>query len=71
MSSAAIRTEGLTRDFGRLRALDGLELEIPRGAIFAFLRPNGAAISLAIVAATAGLLLATRARFQRERLVIG
>ncbi len=38
----AIRTRALTRDFGPLRALDGLELEVPAGAIFGFLGPNGA-----------------------------
>ncbi len=39
---SAIRTQGLTRDFGKLRALDGLELEVPAGSIFGFLGPNGA-----------------------------
>ena len=29
-------------DFGSVRALDGLDLEIPEGAIFGFLGPNGA-----------------------------
>ena len=38
----AIRTIDLTRDFGPLRAVDGLSLEVPRGAIFGFLGPNGA-----------------------------
>ena len=38
----AIRTEGLTRDFGELRALDGLSIEVPLGVVFGFLGPNGA-----------------------------
>ncbi len=38
----AIRTDGLTRDFDGLRALDGLTLEVPRGSVFGFLGPNGA-----------------------------
>ena len=39
---AIIRTEGLTRAFGRVRAVDGLDLEIPAGTVFGFLGPNGA-----------------------------
>jgi ABC-2 type transport system ATP-binding protein len=35
-------TEGLTREFGSLRAVDGLSLEVPAGTIFGFLGPNGA-----------------------------
>ena len=38
----AIRTRGLTKDFGRLRAVDGLDLEVRRGEVFGFLGPNGA-----------------------------
>jgi ABC-2 type transport system ATP-binding protein len=37
-----IRTEGLTRTFGGVRAVDGLDLEIPAGTVFGFLGPNGA-----------------------------
>jgi len=40
MSHTAIRTEGLTRDFGTIRAVDGLSLEVPAGIIFGFLGPN-------------------------------
>src|SRR5512142_1589358 len=42
MTQAAIRTENLSRNFGQLRALDGLTLEIAPGTIFGFLGPNGA-----------------------------
>ena len=42
MAQPAIRTENLTRDFGKVRALDGLSLEAPAGTIFGFLGPNGA-----------------------------
>ena len=38
----AIDTEGLTRDFPGVRALDGLDLRVPRGSIFGFLGRNGA-----------------------------
>ena len=42
MNDIAIRMENLTRDFGSLRALDNLSLEVPAGDIFGFLGPNGA-----------------------------
>jgi ABC-2 type transport system ATP-binding protein len=42
MDGIAICTEGLTRDFGSLRAVDGLTLRVPAGIIFGFLGPNGA-----------------------------
>ena len=41
MSDLAIRTENLTRDFGNLRAVDKLSLEVPSGMIYGFLGPNG------------------------------
>jgi ABC-2 type transport system ATP-binding protein len=34
--------EGLTKQFGSVRALDGLSLEAPRGQVFGFLGANGA-----------------------------
>jgi ABC-2 type transport system ATP-binding protein len=37
----AIHTRDLTRDFGALRAVDGLSLDVPTGVIFGFLGPNG------------------------------
>jgi ABC-2 type transport system ATP-binding protein len=39
---AAVRTEGLVKEFGSFRALDGLSLEVQQGTIFGFLGPNGA-----------------------------
>ena len=39
---AAIRTTMLTRDFGSVRAIDALTLEVPPGIIFGFLGANGA-----------------------------
>jgi ABC-2 type transport system ATP-binding protein len=42
MSSIAIRIENLTRDFGAVRAVNGLTLEVPAGIVFGFLGPNGA-----------------------------
>jgi ABC-2 type transport system ATP-binding protein len=37
-----ITAKSLRRDFGRLRAVDGVDLDIPGGQIFGFLGPNGA-----------------------------
>jgi ABC-2 type transport system ATP-binding protein len=38
----AIVTRGLTKDYGRVKALESLDLEVPSGSIFGFLGPNGA-----------------------------
>ena len=38
----AIQARGLVKTFGDLRAVDGIDLEVPRGMIFAILGPNGA-----------------------------
>ena len=45
---AAIRTEGLTRRFGSLTALDGLTIDVAPGEIFGLLGANGAGKSTAI-----------------------
>ena len=39
---SAIRIEGLTKNYGALRALDGLSLTVEPGTVFGFLGPNGA-----------------------------
>lgn len=38
----AIEVHGLTKDFGRARALDGLDLTVAEGEVHGFLGPNGA-----------------------------
>ena len=38
----AIRTSGLMRSFGKLRAVDGLDLAVQQGELFSLLGPNGA-----------------------------
>jgi len=53
---AAIVTEGLGRDYGSVRALDALDLDVPAGALVGLLGPNGAGKT------TAMLLLATLLR---------
>jgi gliding motility-associated transport system ATP-binding protein len=40
--TALIEAHGLTKSFGRLRAVDGISLEVPRGQVLGFLGPNGA-----------------------------
>lgn len=42
MNSSVIRTQGLTRDFETIRAVDSLTMEVEQGTIFGFLGPNGA-----------------------------
>lgn len=44
----AIRTEGLTKHYGAIRALDALDVDVRDGEIFGFLGPNGAGKSTAI-----------------------
>ncbi len=39
---SAIHARGLVKLFGELRAVDGIDLDVPRGMIFAILGPNGA-----------------------------
>src|SRR6476619_1236599 len=46
--TTAIRAAGLVKNFGRTRALDGLDLEVARGEVLGFLGPNGAGKSTAI-----------------------
>jgi ABC-2 type transport system ATP-binding protein len=48
MSVAALRTEGLSKRYGRLLALDGLDLVVSAGEVFGFLGPNGAGKSTTI-----------------------
>ena len=38
----AIHTENLTKRFGNLAAIDGLDLQVPKGAVYALVGPNGA-----------------------------
>ncbi len=42
MTSYALRTTQLTRDFAAVRAVDGISLEVAPGTVFGFLGPNGA-----------------------------
>jgi ABC-2 type transport system ATP-binding protein len=47
-SENAISARGLTRVFGKVRAVDGIDLDIPRAGIYGFLGPNGSGKSTTI-----------------------
>lgn len=59
-NAPVIRTHDLTKRFGRLTAVDGINFEVRRGEVFGFLGPNGAgktttiAMLLGLVRPTAG-----------------
>ena len=38
-----IRLEGLTKTYGKFVAVDNIDLHVPRGTMFGFVGPNGAA----------------------------
>lgn len=60
MSDLAIQTAGLTKRFGSQTAVDDLALQVPHGAVFGFLGPNGSGktttirMLLGLVRASAG-----------------
>ena len=58
MTSDAIEISGLVKDFGRFRALDGLDLTVRTGEVHGFLGPNGSGKSTTI-RVLLGLLRAT------------
>ncbi len=41
-SSVVLHAQGLTKSYGNVRALRGVDLEVQRGEVFGFLGPNGA-----------------------------
>jgi len=59
-SDVVVRTEHLTKHYGKLVAVDDLNLEVHRGQVFGFLGPNGAGKSttmsmiLGLIAPTSG-----------------
>ncbi|MFB8146494.1 ATP-binding cassette domain-containing protein [Microbacterium sp. NPDC056003] len=46
--TTVIRTSGLTKHYGRVHALDGLDLQVDEGQVHGFLGPNGAGKSTTI-----------------------
>lgn len=53
--NSAIRIEGVTKRFGSVQALAGIDLEIPQGEFFGLLGPNGAG-KTTLISALAGLV---------------
>ena len=61
--TAAIVTEGLTKRYGRLVAVDDLHLEVHEGDLFGFLGPNGSG-KTTTVRMVLGLVFATSGRIE-------
>jgi ABC-2 type transport system ATP-binding protein len=61
MPGFAIEADGLTRHFGGVRAVDGLDLRVRSGTVFGFLGPNGAGKTTTLHLLL-GLLRPTRGR---------
>jgi ABC-type multidrug transport system ATPase subunit len=59
-TAPAIRATGLTKRFGRHTAVNGIDLDVPRGSVYGFLGPNGSGktttirMLLGLISATAG-----------------
>src|SRR5258708_25642340 len=47
-AASAIEIEDLAKSYGRIEALAGLTMTVPRGEIFGFLGPNGAGKTTAV-----------------------
>jgi ABC-2 type transport system ATP-binding protein len=61
VSALAIEVIGLEKSYGKLRVLDGVDLAVERGSVFALLGPNGAGKTTAV------RILATLARADAGR----
>ena len=48
MTISAIEAEGLVKTFGKVRALDGIDMVAREGSVFGLLGPNGAGKTTAI-----------------------
>lgn len=79
-SGVAVSASGVHKRYGNTRALDGLDLEVPRGTVYGLLGPNGAGKTTAVRvlstltrmddggAQVAGLDVSTQARAVRRRI---
>jgi oleandomycin transport system ATP-binding protein len=65
MTTSAIEAEGLAKAFGKVRALDGIDMVAQEGTIFGLLGPNGAGKTTAI------RVLSTLLRPDAGRAVVG
>jgi len=60
-----LRTEKLTKRFGTLTAVDGVDLEVREGEVFGYLGPNGAGKTTTL-RMLAGLIAATTGHLELE-----
>lgn len=67
---AAISTEGLSKHYGSVKALDNLTLEVPENVVFGFLGPNGAGKTTTVKLLT-GFARPTAGRAQVAGEIIG
>ena len=71
-----IKTEGLTKRFGKELAVEGLNLQVRRGEVYGFLGPNGAGKSttirmlLGLMKPTSGTIQMLNKDFKQERIDI-
>ena len=75
-SQPVLRTEGLTKHFGRVVALDSLDLELPAGEVLGYLGPNGAGktttirLLLGLIRPTSGRALILGMDAQAEKVAV-
>ena len=60
-SEIGILVDDISKDFGKVRALDSVSLQVPRGEIFGLLGPNGSGKST-LIRILCGLLVPTSGR---------
>jgi len=76
VTELAVRTSGLTKTFGHQRAVDAIDLEVPHGAVYGFLGPNGSGktttirMLLGLVAPTSGGVEVLGASMPRRAAVV-
>jgi ABC-type multidrug transport system ATPase subunit len=65
MHPLAVEAVGLEKSYGAVRVLDGVDLAVERGSVFALLGPNGAGKTTAV------RILATLLRPDQGRALVG
>lgn len=76
MNELAIGTEGLAKTYGTVRAVNGINLSVPRGAIYGFLGRNGAGktttikMLLGLIRTTAGSARVLEMDIRSHKIVI-
>src|SRR6201992_3881013 len=69
-ADCAIEAEGLVKTYGKVRALDGVDLSAPAGTVLGLLGPNGAGKTTAVRILTT-LLPAAGGRARGVGIVVG